>query len=227
MINSEELAPGANRGGPQFMRANFYAESDFVKTDPATGASFNRSGTRMAALTEDFLRGLRSAVVYECGPAADEVFRSAGHQWGQRFAKRFEQEHSEYYGTSVRDFSMAMFQATLVEAFSHHGWGLLTLDFSLHHKGILIATIKNAIMGSLISDAETPVDTLLSGIFSGFFSHFSGQDLGCLQTQCIALGAEDSRFVISLRSRLEGMEEHVTNGKSHQEIVDLLSETKA
>lgn len=205
------------------MRGNFFAEGEFCRTDPATGVTRNRAGTRLCALTSDFLVGLRTAVSYECGPAADEVLKKTGLKWGRKFAERFEKELSEFYGRPLHEFPLAMFQICLAEAFSHHGWGLLTLDFSRSEQGTISATVANPIMGSIVGKSDAPVDTLIAGTLGGFFAHFSGEDLEALQTECTACGADVARFVIALKSRLNVVAPLVAKKQSHAEILAALA----
>ncbi|MBY0526792.1 MAG: hypothetical protein K2R98_25595 [Gemmataceae bacterium] len=223
-----EVAPGAKRvPGESQMRGNFYAESSYVQTDVLKGVTRNRAGTRMVCLTEDFLHGFRRAIQDECGPAAETVFRTCGRKWGMTFAQRFEKEMAEFYGKPVSEFMLALFQACLVELFSHNGWGKVTLDVSRHEEGLLIVTLDNAIFASMVKKADKPVDALMAGILAGFFSRLSGQELDCVQTTCKACGADASRFIIGLTPRLAPVEAWVANGKSHVEIIAQLASVRA
>jgi uncharacterized protein len=209
------------------MRGNFFAESTYLKTDIAKGTTRNRAGTRIVCLTADFLHGFRRAVTDECGPAADSVFKACGKKWGILFARRFEKEMSDFYGKPLREFVLALFQACLVELFSHHGWGKPILDLSKHDQGLILIEVKDSIYAELVGKAESPTDTLLAGIFGGFFSHLTGQDLDCMQTTCKACGADTSRFIIGLASRLTAVPAWVQNGKTHEEMVAQLAELRA
>ncbi len=207
---------------PPRRRANYFAEGDYLKTNVATGVTRNRTGTRMISLTADFLIGLRNGLMHECGKATDAVFKTSGKKWGTQWAIRLEKELSDYYGMPLVDFPLAMFQASLVEAFSHHGWGKLWLDVSAHHHGLLIFTVHNAIYAELVKTSEAPADSLISGILSGVFSYYADRDLDCEQTQCRACGAMDSRFIVSIPERLTPVADWVSKGTTHDEIVKKL-----
>ncbi|MGL4464329.1 MAG: V4R domain-containing protein [Planctomycetia bacterium] len=227
MTTNSAIAPGVKPVGVQMlMRGNYFAEGDYARTDPGTGVTRNRAGTRIIALTSDFLMGLHRAIIDECGPAAGEVLKSCGRKWGVLFAKRFSSEMEQYYGLPLAEFPMATFQSCIIEGFSHHGMGLLQLDLSKHSAGLVVITLKSAVMGSLLERSDQPVDALMSGIFAGFFSELAGQDLDCEQTTCIACGADAGRFVISLRSRLTGAPQMVADRMSHDEIVRRLVDAK-
>ncbi|MBX7103191.1 MAG: hypothetical protein K1X57_03870 [Gemmataceae bacterium] len=207
-------------------RGNYYAERDYLKTDVKRGVTRNRAGTRILTLTSDFLIGLRNALVFECGKAADAVMKTAGRKWGTNFAARTDKELGAFYGRPVAEFPLALFEASMVMAFSHHGFGKLKLDVSMYDKGLLVAIVENPIYFGLVENPAGPSDALLAGIFAGIFSHFAGRELDCAQTQCQACGLPDSRFVISLKSRLGGVEAWLKDGKSHAEILAALAQTK-
>jgi uncharacterized protein len=212
---------------PKLLRGNYYAERNYLKTDVKRGVTRNRAGTRIITLTCDFLIGLRNALEYECGKATDAVFKTSGKKFGKNFAKRTSKELGDFYGTAFDDFSMAHFEACLKESFSHHGWGKLSIDTSKHDKGLLIFTVENALYAGLLKKTETPADPLLAGVLAGFFSEISGEELDVVQTQCSACGAADSKFVVTLPSRLKNAENWVKNKQPHQQIVDLLEKTTA
>ncbi|MCS6852883.1 MAG: hypothetical protein NZ700_17120 [Gemmataceae bacterium] len=207
-------------------RGNYFADGLYARTDIVRGVTRNRLGTRLCALSADFLRGLRRAIEDECGPAADVVFRTCGRKWGMLLARRFEKELADFYGQPLREFTVATFLACLTEMFSQHGWGQLRLDLSYYDQGLLVAELRGAIMADLFPGSDRPVDTLFAGIFAGFFSQLSGEDLDCVQTECTACGADASRFVIGLSQRLTQVETWRANGQSHAQIVAALANVR-
>lgn len=209
------------------LRGNYYAEGKYAQTDVKKGVTRNRSGARIITLSADFLLGLHKGITDECGPAADSVLKNCGVRWGTAFAGRFESELSTFHERPVTEFALAEFQACLVECFSHHGWGKVTIDPSFTDRGLIVVVVEGAIMASLLGRAAKPVDTLMAGVLAGFFRHFSGEDLDCVQTQCSACKAKDSRFVIGLTSRLSPAAEWVAKGLSHGEVLIKLVEGRA
>lgn len=208
-------------------QGSYFSERYYLKTNVHTGVARNRAGTRILSLTSDFLIGLRNALVFECGKAADAVMKTAGRKWGTSFATRLDKELSAFFERSLAEQPLAVFQASLVEAFSHHGLGKLALDITHYPRGLLVCTVENPIYAGLVDNPSQPVDTLLAGILAGLFSHLSGRELDCVQTQCQACGMPDSRFVLTLPSRLEQVEDWRQEGKSHAEIVAALVQTTA
>lgn len=219
--------PVANHQGANQLRlqGNYFAASRYCHTDVRRGWTENRLGTRIIALSEDFLRGFRTAVIDECGPAADVVFKSVGRRWGELLAKRFEKEMTAFYGLPLREFIVAMFQACLTELFSHHDWGKLKLDLSRHDRGLILVHLENAIMGDLVSQADRPVDTMFAGIFAGFFSYLAGQPLDCIQTTCRACGDDKARFIITLQTRLAAVTENGSQ-RNHEAIWQQLLDSR-
>ncbi|VTS04416.1 V4R domain-containing protein [Tuwongella immobilis] len=207
-------------------RGNYFSEKQFIKTEPRRGVSRNRSGTRIVSLTTDFLAGLRTAMVQECGPAASLVLHSCGRNWGKMFAKRLEKELSEFYGQPLRESPMIFFQSCLMEAFSHHGWGKIAIDYAWIQHGVIVVTVENPPYAGMVPDANEPVESLLAGILGGVFSHFSGEDLNCLQTDCQQCGAEVDRFVIGLSPRIEKVSEMKGKGASYNQILDELKRAR-
>ncbi|MBL8800186.1 MAG: hypothetical protein JNM56_40260 [Planctomycetia bacterium] len=227
-MTTETLAPDVAAAPDELLwRGNFYAEGLYAQTNAPQGVMRNRLGTRLCALTDDFLLGMNRAITDECGPAATAVFKRCGRRWGELLARRFEQEMTQFYGQPLHDFSMATFLACLVELFSHHGWGRLHLDLEHYEQGLLIAELHGAIMADLLQQTEQPADALFAGIFAGFFAQLTGEPLECVQTACTACGAASSQFIIGLASRLTAVEGWQAAGKSHAEIVAALAEVRA
>jgi hypothetical protein len=219
-MSADAVAPGVGALPDDLLfPGNYYATGTYFTTDVARGVSRNRAGTRVCALSEDFLRGFHKAITDECGPAADAVFASCGRRWGRDFARRFERELSDFHGKPLRDFSLAMFQVYLVELFSQHGWGRLHLDLSYYEAGLLVLELHEAIMASLVPEAATPVDALTAGVFAGFFQHLTGEDLDCVQIACRACGSDCSRFVVGLAPRLAPVEAWLKAGKQPEAIL--------
>jgi predicted hydrocarbon binding protein len=228
MLTADQAAPGVRRAPDEpLMRGNFFAATSYLQTDVAKGTTRNRAGTRIVCLTADFLTGFRRAIEHECGPAAEAVFKTCGRKWGEASARRFDQELSEFYGKPVRDFPLALFTACLTELFSHHGWGRPALDLSRHAQGLLVIELQDPIGAALAGKAERPADTLLAGLLAGFFGHFSGEDLDCVQTRCKACGDPASTFVVGLRPRLAPAAAWVEAGRPHEQILADLLEVRA
>lgn len=209
------------------LRGNYFGGNAYMTVDTETGVMRNRAGRRMIALTDDFLQGFHEALEIECGEAAPEVMWSCGRTFGLRFAEKLDRELADYYGMQIRDFSLAFFDLCFAEALSRHGWGKLRMDYSNVDIGVIVAEIENGVFHGVFGDADAPIETLLSGLLAGMFSHFSGQELGSLQTDCESMGAAVSRFVITLRSRLDDVSDALPEGARHNDVLSALAKSEA
>ncbi|MGL4423191.1 MAG: V4R domain-containing protein, partial [Gemmataceae bacterium] len=120
----------------------------------------------------------------------------------------------------------AKFQTSLMELFSHHGWGLMKFDLTKHDQGLILVSTADPIFAALLPAEEKPtqpVDSLMAGILGGFFADIFQQDLDCVQTKCRALGHDASVFVIGLSNRLAGVPAWQEAGKSHEQILKELA----
>lgn len=203
---------------PEIPPRNYYSD-DYLETDVSRGVTRNRSGTRLIALSRDFLLGLRNALTQECGDAAPVVMKTCGQRWGRVFAQRMDEELSTYYGQSLAEFSVAQFEACLVEAFSRHGWGRITLDYSHFERGLICVELDQAVYADLLGKSDRPADPLMAGFLAGLFSQLTGEDLDGVQTRCAARDGAPGRFVLGLRGRIEAAQEAVDQGKPHEQIV--------
>jgi len=210
------------------LRSDYFAEGDYVVTDPGKGVMRSRAGTRMVALTEDFLRGLREALDSECGPGADLVLRTCGRAWGADFARRVEKELSDFHGKPLQSEPLGLFEASLTSLFSHHGWGAARFDFTQHGRGLVVVAVRDPVIAAAsAAESKSPGDPLLAGVLAGTFAHFTGQPLDCLQTECRSRGAAESRFVVALAERLKPLMSWPGQGKSHDEVVAELTRPPA
>lgn len=210
---------------------DYYSEELYMTADIETGVLYNRAGRRMLALTDDFLIGLHRALEKECSDRAPQVLYTCGKRWGTNFAIGLDQEWSEFYKAPVADFPLAMLESLVVQEFGHNGWGLLEFDFQYWNRGLLALSLDGAIMADLLGNtAVGPADILTAGIFSGMFSHFMGDKLGCLQTESSAQNSESTaatnRFLLTAEARINALGDVAMVSKdSHHAIVEKLLAT--
>ena len=189
------------------LKGNLFARPDYFTTDVSKGATRTPTGTRVCALTSDFLLGFRDALVYECGGAFRSVMKSCGKRWGRTFVGRFEKELSVHYQTPLKELPAGVVHACLADAFSAHGWGRLAIDLSAADHGLILVSVTDSVMPGLVREADRPVDHILAGLLATIFGHFAGTPLDCLQTDCPTRGAAASRFVITAPERVAAVEE--------------------
>lgn len=185
------------------LKGNVYARPDFFRTDVKKGVTRSAFGTRMCALTSDFLLGFRDALVYECGRSFAPVLKACGRRWGEVFIRRFDREITQVYQASAADLPAGIVHTCLAEYFAAHGWGQLVIDLSKCSQGLILVRLKNSILPDLIRESDRPVDYLFTGAFAAIFSFFAGTTLDALQTDCPTVGGSCSQYLVTFPERVE------------------------
>ncbi|MGF1571457.1 MAG: hypothetical protein ACFCU1_00115 [Sumerlaeia bacterium] len=202
---------------------NCFDPETYLSLDMRTGVIRNRFGTKSILLSGFLLRGIYIGLKNECGPAWKLVLRSCGEIWGEKFAQRFLNEISEFYGQDLESMSMARFKACVEEYFATAGWGKVNIDFSIINKGLIQVEVENPILGELFEDVGEKCDVLFEGVFKKLFSKISKQELDCYETQSVAEGAPTSVFLIGAADRFEDIPEWIEEKKlSHGNIIERL-----
>lgn len=201
----------------------YYARPSFLRFDVKAGVLRSPGGTRMLVVNDDFLRGFVAACEHETGPAAALVLRRCGEVFGARLARRFEAEASQLAGSSLRDRSMAEFDAMIHDLWDGCGLGAIEVDWTRGEHGFLAIRLRDSPMQDIGPSGHVG-DELFCGIFGGFFGEFSDADLRCVQTGDARLGdADGTTFIVApfaLAKRIEGLR---ANRTRHREIVEALS----
>ena len=182
--------------------AGYYSRPDYFTADVEKGTIRTPGGTRICALTDDFLLGFRAAVQFECGKATDRVFKKCGVRWGTSFIERFDREMTEYFGVPAREMSAGLIERSLDEAFRFHGYGKLAVDFTAYDSGFVVVTLTDPVIPAVAGPADKPVDALMAGFFAAVFSYYANTDLDCVQTECPARGSAAGKYLVGLAGRL-------------------------
>jgi hypothetical protein len=201
----------------------YYSRPDYFRADVALGTLRTAAGSRLCVLTDDFLRGFRTAVRFECGKATDRVFKKCGIRWGTSFVQRFDRELTDHYGVPARDVSAGLMLHALGEAFRYHGWGKLAVDLAHYDAGVVSLTLTDGVLAEVSERADKPADALFAGFFAGLFRFYAGTDLDCVQTDCPTRGADASRFLVGLPERLAEVPKWVADKLPHAVVVRRLT----
>jgi len=204
----------------------YFTRPDYFTADVEKGTIRTPTGARTCALTDDFLIGFRAALQFECGKASERVFKSCGRKWGASFVERFDRELGEYYGVPVRDLSAGIVEKCLNDAFRAHGWGKLSVDYAEYDNGIVQVTIADSVLPAIFGSSDKPTDALMSGFLATIFSFYANTELDCQQTECPSRGADASRFVLGLASRIAEVPKLLKDNLSHTIIVRRLTATR-
>lgn len=202
--------------------SGYYSRPDYFTADVTKGTIRTPAGTRICALTDDFLRGFRTAVQFECGKATDRVYKRCGFRWGTSFVERFDREMTEYFGVPAREVSAGLVERALDEAFRAHGYGRLAVDYAEYDHGFIQVTLTDSVMPAVVGRADKPTDALMCGFFAAVFGFYANAELDCAQTQCPSRGAESSRFLVGLASRLTPVPKLVADNLTHATILTRL-----
>ena len=204
---------------------NYFTSPEFVKLDVKAGVIRSRGGTRMIAVSDDFLRGFVTACEHETGPAAALVLRRCGEFFGRRMARRFEAELGQYAGVSLRDRSMAEFDLLVRDLWHGCGLGRLEVDWDQGQHGFLAIRLIDSPMQDIGPSGHVG-DDMFAGILCGFFSGFCDTEMRSVQTGDLRLGdREGTTFIVAateVARRVEGMK---AKKQVHSAIVAALAGT--
>lgn len=204
------------------LKGNYYADPEFFRTNVLKGVTRTPGGTRICTLPSDFLLGFRDALIYECGRSYRSVMKATGKRWGIQFAKRLDRELTAFYQCSFKELPIGIVRTCLTDAFNYHGYGRLTFEPHAAACDVFVAEVHDPIVPSLVREADRPVDMLTAGMLGALFSHLSGRSLDAVQTDCPALGADRSRFVVGPAVRISGVEQWIDESEempSHDAIL--------
>lgn len=202
---------------------NYFSSPAALRCDLSAGVLTSRGGTRLIGISDDFLRGFVTACEHETGPATALVLRRCGTFFGSRLAARCEKELAAYLGRSLRDCAMAEFEALLADLWQGCGLGQLRVDFSRGPLGFLAVRLINSPMQDIGPKGHVS-DDMFAGILEGFFGHFAGDGLVCIQTGDLRLGdKEGTTFVLLPDPQTQRVRSLLAAKQSHAQIVTQLS----
>lgn len=200
---------------PTRLKGNYFADPEFFRTDVTTGVTRTPTGTRVCALPADFLLGFRDAVVYECGRSYRAVLKAAGKRWGAQFAKRLDRELTAFYQAPFRQLPAGLVRVCLADAFAAHGYGRLALVPLAENPEFTVAEVRDPMVPALVREADRPVDALSAGMIGAVLAHLAGKPLDAVQTDCPALGADRSRFLVGPAAQVAALEEWMDELEQH------------
>jgi hypothetical protein len=198
---------------------NYFSSRDFLTCDLKAGVLRSRGGTRMIGINDDFLRGFVLACEHETGPATALILRRCGQFFGQRLARRFEQELGGYFASPLRDRPMLEFDLLLRDLFCGTGLGELSIDWASGQHGFLSVALGNSPMQDIGPKGHI-ADDLFCGAIEGFFSHFASGSLSCIQTGDARLGDKSgTTFVLATSEVLPRLQALVAAKTPHAQLI--------
>ena len=204
------------------LKGNYYAPSAYVQGDFELGLLETRQGARLISLPDTFIQGMFAGLTEELGQASGIVLYNCGVWWGKNFYRRFLEEVSNYYETSLAQMEMAQFISCFKQCWKTHGWGVVNFNFDYYPQGFICVNSINSPFAENAEPQQEPSCYLEAGVLSAFFSQLTGQELGCVQTSCESLNHESNQFIIGLEERLKVTKSYLEQGHSHEKIMELL-----
>ena len=199
-----------------------FSPDDFFHQELEAGSLLRIDGTRVAALSVDFIHTLHFALVEHCGDAAQDILYRSGYEWGlQDMIRLNRQLHDEIGGGNFdlwqmdAKFVIESWWTPLAEA----GWGTCQFDFSRLSRGVVCVELKNSIVAQALEGADHPVCHVYAGLFAGALSFFERTERHAVEIQCQALGQESCKFVIGPGADVDNAESRRQQGASAAEII--------
>lgn len=190
--------------GVQTYKHNHYHDTEFYRHDPQRGILENPYGQRMMRVTEDFMIAMLGSLEEEVGQqGAREIMYKCGFQWGmydmRGFLARMQAEFEAELDLMRVDFLMESWWWPL----TIEGWGTWRYDFRQKDKGLLFVELYESAVAQSLGDVGAVVCYFYAGLFASVFSVLARKNLGCVEMQCYATGADFCKFVISDYERVD------------------------
>lgn len=200
---------------------NYFTSPEFLSFDVDKGVLNSRSGVRMIAINDDWLRGFVGALETEAGQATPAILRRCGEFFGDRLAQRFEREISDFAGVPLRDRTMNEFTVLLEDLWVGCGMGKIEVDWA-RSSTCLPVRLHHSPMQDIGPSGHVG-DDLFGGVLLGFFGRFSEQRLEIFQTGDERLGDRDgTTFVLGPKAVVERIRALKADGLRHRELLDKL-----
>ncbi|MEM6370779.1 MAG: hypothetical protein AAGD10_07185 [Myxococcota bacterium] len=197
---------------------NYFSSPAHVAFNVQRGIFETRSGGRLIAVNEDWLRGFVTALEYEAGQATPAILQRCGEFFGKRLAQRFDKELSDYAQVPLRDRSMNEFIRLLDDMWTSYGMGKLEIDWT-HAENFISMRLRASPMQDIGPSGHVG-DDLFCGVLSGFFGHFSEAPIEILQTGDERLGDRDgTTFVIGSPDFVRRARKLKNEGSRHRDLV--------
>lgn len=197
----------------------YFGRSDYLQFKVEAGVLSSQGGHRLIAVNDEWLRGFVAALEHETATAAPGILRRCGEVFGQRLAKRFENEVSTLGDAHLRDRTMNEFCVLLDDFWRGSGMGLLEINWENADRFLSIA-LRDSPMQD-IGPSGHKGDDLFAGILRGFFGYFSDAPVELVQTGDVRLGdREGTTFILGAPEVIEEVAKLREDKVRHSKIVE-------
>jgi predicted hydrocarbon binding protein len=202
------------------------AEAEVKDADPAgltgqdkgTGVIRAAGGKRAVVVTGALWKALTDSLAERLADELDTVLYSAGHAWGAEVFADFAEKVCAAEPTlyDPKNMPQDRFQREFNDYLAQHGWG--RFDMREKYDLVLVELVSSA-FPEMQGKGKAMTCSLMAGFFSGFFTGLTGIELGCLEVQCAAGGAEKCTFVLAESPLTDSIHRALSKGRTFDEIV--------
>jgi predicted hydrocarbon binding protein len=176
----------------------------------AAGHLVDPAGARVVLVAGETNRGFRQVLEAEHPGAWNEAMKACGVSCGNKIAAGLDAVLVRQGKPALSALPLEACLGLLEHSFSAYGWGRLKIDLgAAADHGFVVASLADSYSVEVLADAGEFVDTMAAGVLQGFFTHISGQSLGCEEIACARSGATECTFVITAPERLATITEQI------------------
>ncbi|MGK7913036.1 MAG: V4R domain-containing protein [Synechococcus sp.] len=195
-----------------------YRFEDFFHLNRQSGTITDWNKSRNILVSEDFIIGLIHGLDEEVGSASSTVMYNIGKAWGERDSAVFKNWYEEEYETNMLTTNLALVLESWWWPFTAQGWGNWEVDLEDQKNGFIVLNIFDSAIARTLGNVGKPVCHVYAGLFAGFFSSFSKQDLGCVELQCYAMGSTFCKFLLGKQDRVDAASFWLEEGAGAKDI---------
>lgn len=184
-------------------KLNHYRFEDFFTFNRAEGTIDDWHDSRNILASEDFIVALIKGLEQEVGNASSVVMYNIGKEWGKQDAVFFQNWFEAQFQQPLHKSRPSLALEAWWWPFTSQGWGNWEVDLDDQKNGFMFINIFDSAVARTLGDVGKPVCHIYAGLFAGFFSHLVKKELGCIETQCYAMGETYCKFLLGKQNRID------------------------
>ncbi|MBI5693944.1 MAG: hypothetical protein HZC55_28045 [Verrucomicrobia bacterium] len=176
----------------------------------ATGQFCDPAGNPVVLVGAESSRGLHRVLEAEQAGAWNEAMRHCGQRSGERLAQGIDAALAKLGQPALPALPLEACLALLSHSFAVYGWGRIRfeLEDAAEH-GFVVARLENGFTTAVLEGVDGFVDGMIAGVLTAFFTHITGQVVGCEEIACVRGGAPHCVFVIAAPDRITVIQPHL------------------
>lgn len=204
-----------------------YSGERFFKADRVAGRIETMYGQRVLLASEEIIPALAEGLEEEVGEeSAGEIMYRCGYRWARRemhrFAPRFQREFEVNFNSAGMRFMLETWWWPLTT----EGWGAWTVDLSQGRQGLIMVDIYESAVAKTLGNIGEVVCHFYAGQFAGVFTSLSRKELACIEIQCMAMGEDFCKFLVSSSQRVDAAAFWRNEGASGKDILKKIRDAK-